>query len=151
LQHKEFQAHLIGQFIHRKLYESNPIPSMVCYEDFAVFPAMLMQAEKICYQRQGHYYYIKRSESLSSRLDASKITTLVECTLKMEKTFPQAFKNLINCHWFDIYSNHRQYLTDQQLTFVKSRVNALYSLSFFLSSDVRFSYKKRVIEALWKK
>ena len=151
LQHKEFQAHLIGQFIHRKLYESNPIPSMVCYEDFAVFPAMLMQAEKICYQRQGHYYYIKRSESLSSRLDASKITTLVECTLKMEKTFSQAFKNLINCHWFDIYSNHRQRLTDQQLKFVKSRVNALYSLSFFLSSDVRFSYKKRVIEALWKK
>lgn len=46
LQHKDFQAHLIGQFIHRKLYESNPIPSMVCYEDFAVFPAMLMQAEK---------------------------------------------------------------------------------------------------------
>ncbi|MXF96928.1 glycosyltransferase family 2 protein, partial [Escherichia coli] len=92
LQHKAFQAHLIGQFIHRKLYESNPIPSMVCYEDFAVFPAMLMQAEKICYQRQGHYYYIKRSESLSSRLDASKITTLVVCTLKMEKTFPQAFK-----------------------------------------------------------
>jgi len=151
LQHKEFQAHLIGQFIHRKLYENNPIPSMVCYEDFAVFPAMLMQAEKICYQRQGHYYYIKRSESLSSRLDASKITTLVECTFKMEKTFPQAFKNLINCHWFDIYSNHRQHLTDQQLKFVKARVNALYSLSFFLSSDVRFSYKKRVIEALWKK
>ncbi|HID9091069.1 glycosyltransferase family 2 protein [Enterobacter mori] len=151
LQHKEFQAHLIGQFIHRKLYESNPIPSMVCYEDFAVFPAMLMQAENICYQRQGHYYYIKRSESLSSRLDASKITTLIECTLKMEKTFPQVFKNLINCHWFDIYSNHRQHLTDQQLAFVKSRVNALYSLSFFLSSDVRFSYKKRVIEALWKK
>lgn len=151
LQHKEFQAHLIGQFIHRKLYENNPIPSMVCYEDFAVFPAMLMQAEKICYQRQGHYYYIKRSESLSSRLDASKITTLVECTFKMEKTFPQAFKNLINCHWFDIYSNHRHYLTDQQLSLVKSRVKALYSLSFFLSSDVRFSYKKRVIEALWKK
>ena len=151
LQHKEFQAHLIGQFIHRKLYENNPIPSMVCYEDFAVFPVMLMQAEKICYQRQGHYYYIKRSESLSSRLDASKITTLVECTFKMEKTFPQAFKNLINCHWFDIYSNHRHYLTDQQLSLVKSRVKALYSLSFFLSSDVRFSYKKRVIEALWKK
>ncbi|HID9624057.1 TPA: glycosyltransferase family 2 protein, partial [Enterobacter hormaechei] len=39
----------------------------------------------------------------------------------------------------------------QQLKTVKSRVTALYSLSFFLSSDVRFSYKKRVIEALWKK
>ena len=92
LQHKDFQAHLIGQFIHRKLYASNPIPSMVCYEDFAVFPGMLMQSHKIFYQRQGHYYYIKRSDSLSSRLDASKIATLVECTLQMENTFPQSFK-----------------------------------------------------------
>lgn len=39
LQHKDFQAHLIGQFMHRKLYASNPIPWMICYEDFAVFPA----------------------------------------------------------------------------------------------------------------
>lgn len=151
LQHKDFQAHLIGQFVHRKLYARNPIPSMVCYEDFAVFPGMLMQAGKIFYQRQGHYYYIKRSDSLSSRLDAGKITTLVECTLQMEKTFPRSFKHLVNCHWFDIYSNHRQHLTDPQLKLVKQRVNALYSFSFFLSGDVRFSYKKRVIEALWKK
>lgn len=150
LQHKDFQAHLIGQFIHRKLYESNPIPSMVCYEDFAVFPAMLMQSSTIVYQPQGHYYYIKRSESLSSHLDASKISTLIKCSLQMEKAFPQSFENLINCHWFDIYSNHRKYLTNQQLKLVKSRVNALYSFSFFLSSDVRFSYKKRVIEAIWK-
>lgn len=151
LQHKDFQAHLIGQFMHRKLYANNPIPSMICYEDFAVFPGMLMQSSKIVYQRQGHYYYIKRSDSLSSRLDASKIAMLVECTLQMEKTFPPSFRHLVNCHWFDIYSNHRQHLTDQQLKLVKQRVNALYSFSFFFSRDVRFSYKKRVIEALWKK
>lgn len=151
LQHKDFQAHLIGQFMHRKLYASNPIPSMICYEDFAVFPGMLMQSSKIVYQRQGHYYYIKRGDSLSSRLDASKIAMLVECTLQMENTFPPSFRHLVNCHWFDIYSNHRQHLTDQQLKLVKQRVNALYSFSFFFSRDVRFSYKKRVIEALWKK
>lgn len=151
LQHKDFQAHLIGQFMHRKLYANNPIPSMICYEDFAVFPGMLMQSSKIVYQRQGHYYYIKRSDSLSSRLDASKIAMLVECTLQMEKTFPPSFRHLVNCHWFDIYSNHRKHLTDQQLKLVKQRVNALYSFSFFFSRDVRFSYKKRVIEALWKK
>lgn len=151
LQHKDFQAHLIGQFMHRKLYANNPIPSMICYEDFAVFPGMLMQSSKIVYQRQGHYYYIKRSDSLSSRLDASKIAMLVECTLQMEKIFPPSFRHLVNCHWFDIYSNHRQHLTEQQLKLVKQRVNALYSFSFFFSRDVRFSYKKRVIEALWKK
>ncbi|MCK6819281.1 glycosyltransferase family 2 protein [Enterobacter chengduensis] len=151
LQHKDFQAHLIGQFIHRKLYVNNPIPSMVCYEDFAVFPGMLMQSSKIVYQRKGHYYYIKRGDSLSSRLDAGKIAMLVDCTLEMEKKFPHAFRHLINCHWFDIYSNHRQHLTDAQLKLVKQRVRALYSFSFFFSSDVRFSYKKRVIEELWKK
>ncbi|WP_236348167.1 glycosyltransferase family 2 protein [Enterobacter cancerogenus] len=151
LQHKDFQAHLIGQFIHRRLYQSNPIPAMICYEDFAVFPGMLMQSNKIFYQRQGHYYYIKRRDSLSSQLNASKIATLVECTLQMEKTFPQQFTHLIQCHWFDIYSNHRKLLSEHQLKLVKQRVKSLYSLSFFLSSDVRFSYKKRVIEALWKK
>ncbi|EKS6647558.1 glycosyltransferase family 2 protein [Enterobacter hormaechei] len=151
LQHKDFQAHLIGQFIHRKLYESNPVPSMKCYEDFAVFPGMLMQSSKIYFQRNGHYYYIKRSDSLSSRMDSSKVSALIECTVQMERTFPQHYKHLVNCHWFDIYSNHRKYLTNQQLQIVKHRVTALYSLSFFFSGDVRFSYKKRVIEALWKK
>ncbi|MEM0705453.1 glycosyltransferase family 2 protein [Enterobacter quasihormaechei] len=151
LRHKDFQAHLIGQFVHRKLYENNPIPSLQCYEDFAVFPGMLMQSSKIAYQRQGHYYYIKRSDSLSSVLDASKISTLVECTLQMENTFPSSYRPLVNCHWFDIYSNHRTYLSDQHLALVTQRVKSMYTLSFFLSTDVRFSYKKRVIEALWKK
>lgn len=151
LQHKDFQAHLIGQFILRSLYESNPIPSMICYEDFAVFPTMLMQASKIFYQRQGHYYYIKRSGSLSSILDASKISLLVECTQHMEKVFPTRFSHLVNCHWFDIYSNHKKSLTNEQLQSVKERVSTLYSCSFFLSTSVRFSYKKRVIEAIWKK
>ncbi|HDR2375121.1 TPA: glycosyltransferase family 2 protein [Enterobacter asburiae] len=151
LQHKDFQAHLGGQFIHRKLYENNPIPSIICYEDFAVFPAMLMQSSKIFYQRKGHYYYIKRSSSLSSHLDASKITMLVECTLQMEKIFPRQFKDLVNCHWFDIYSNYKTYLIDDQLKLVKHRVKEIYSLSFFLSREIRFSYKKRVFVALWKK
>ncbi|WP_039057943.1 glycosyltransferase family 2 protein [Enterobacter sp. Bisph1] len=151
LQHKDFQAHLIGQFIQRKLYTENPIPAMICYEDFAIFPAMLMQAKKIFYQRQGHYYYIKRSDSLSSDLNASKIAPLVECTLRMEQTFPTQFRHLMNCHWFDIYRNHKKHLSADQLRTVKQRVDALYSLSFFLSKDVRFSYKKRVIKALWKK
>jgi glycosyltransferase involved in cell wall biosynthesis len=151
LRHKDFQAHLIGQFIQRRLYEDNPIPSMICYEDFAVFPAMLMQSSKICYQRQGHYYYIKRSDSLSSSLNSNKISTLIKCTLLMEKTFPPQFRHLVNCHWFDIYSNHRKLLTEHQSTIVKQRVNTLYSPSFFLSRDIRFSYKKRVLESLWKK
>ncbi|TDT51703.1 glycosyltransferase involved in cell wall biosynthesis [Enterobacter sp. AG5470] len=149
--HKDFQAHLIGQFIRRDFYQNTPIPAMICYEDFAVFPAMLMQASKIFYQRQGHYYYVKRADSLSTMLDASKITPLIDCTLSMEKTFPAQFKPLINCHWFDIYTNHKQHLTAQQTQIVKQRVDEVYSPAFFFAKDVRFSYKKRALKALLKK
>lgn len=150
LRHKDFQAHLIGQFIHRDLYLQAPIPPMVCYEDFAVFPTMLRAANKIYYQQSGHYYYIKRSESLSSALDATKITHLVDCTLAMENVFPAKFAPLMNCHWLDIYTNHKARLTPAQMAIVKSRVQQLYSAAFFFSKDVRFSYKKRALKTLLK-
>ncbi|MCS2157605.1 glycosyltransferase [Scandinavium sp. H11S7] len=149
--HKDFQAHLIGQFIHRGLYQKTPIPPMTCYEDFAIFPTLLSLSSKIFYQRQGHYYYIKHQQSLSSTLDANKITHLIECTLSMEQVLPVEFQALINCHWLDIYTNHRQHLNSSQLTEVKSRVSRVYSPYFLLAKDVRFSYKKRAIKALWKK
>jgi len=149
--HKDFQAHLIGQFIHRDLYQKKAIPPISCYEDFAVFPTMLSHASKIFFERAGHYYYVKRKGSLSSALDVKKITHLVDCTLSMESVFTPVFKPLINCHWFDIYSNHKQWLTPSQLEIVQRRVDELYSLRFFLAKDVRFSYKKRAFKTLWKK
>jgi glycosyltransferase involved in cell wall biosynthesis len=149
--HKDFQAHLGGQFIHRSLYLQSPIPPVSCYEDFAVFPDMLMNSSKIYYQRQGHYYYIKQQTSLSSTLDANKITHLVDYTLNMERVFPPEFQPLMNCHWFDIYTNHKQRLNSLQLEIVKQRVDQIYSLTFFFARDIRFSYKKRAIKALWKK
>jgi glycosyltransferase involved in cell wall biosynthesis len=149
--HKDFQAHLIGQFIHRDLYQKVPIPAMTCYEDFAVFPTMLCLAKKIFFQPEGHYYYIKRPLSLSSALDAGKITHLIACTLSMEQAFPEELQPLINCHWLDIYTNHKQHLNYSQFVEVKSRVSRVYSSRFLFSKDVRFSYKKRAIKALWKK
>lgn len=149
--HKDFQAHLIGQFIHRDIYQKKAIPPISCYEDFAVFPTLLSEASKIFFQRDGHYYYIKRKGSLSNTLDAVKITHLVDCTLSMESVFPATFKPLINCHWLDIYTNHKQRLTSLQLETVQQRIDELYSGRFFLAKDVRFSYKKRAIKALWKK
>ncbi|KNC94291.1 glycosyltransferase family 2 protein [Trabulsiella odontotermitis] len=149
--HKDFQAHLIGQFVRRDLYLQSPIPPLSCYEDFAIFPKMLANARRITYQRDGHYYYIKRPNSLSSALDASKITHLVDCTLSMEQVFPPEFQHLMNCHWFNIWTNHKQRLTPLQLETVKSRINKVYSLAFFLSKDIRFSYKKRALKELWKK
>ena len=149
--HKDFQAHLIGQFVHRDLYFQSPIPPLNCYEDFAVFPRMLVNASRITYQRDGHYYYVKRPDSLSSSLDANKITHLFNCTINMEQVFPSEFQQLMNCHWFNIWTNHKQRLNSLQLETVKSRVENIYSLEFFLSKDIRFSYKKRALKALWKK
>jgi glycosyltransferase involved in cell wall biosynthesis len=149
--HKDFQAHLGGQFIHRNLYQQFPVPPISCYEDFAVFPKMLSHSKKIYFQRQGHYYYIKNQGSLSGVLTPTKITHLVNCTLDMEQVFPDEFTPLINCHWLDIYTNHKQRLNSSQFEIVKSRVAQLYSYKFFLAKDVRFSYKKRAITALWKK
>lgn len=149
--HKDFQAHLIGQFVSRDLYLQSPIPPISCYEDFAVFPGMLMNARHIIYQPNGHYYYVKRPNSLSSSLDANKINHLFDCTLNMEQVFPPEFKHLMNCHWFNIWTNHKQRLNALQLETVKTRIKQVYSLAFFLSKDIRFSYKKRAIRALWKK
>lgn len=149
--HKDFQAHLIGQFIRRDLYLQSPIPPISCYEDFAVFPRMLVNSSRIFFQRNGYYYYVKRPNSLSSALNASKITHLVDCTLSMEQVFPSEFQHLINCHWFNIWTNHKQKLNSLQLETVKKRIDKIYSVAFFLSKDIRFSYKKRALKALWKK
>lgn len=149
--HKDFQAHLIGQFIHRDLYQKKAIPPISCYEDFAVFPTMLSHASKIFFERVGHYYYVKREGSLSSDITPEKIAHLVDCTLKMEEVFPDKFAPLINCHWFDIFINHWIHLTSSQREIVQRRINKLYSWRFFMSKDVRFSYKKRALQALWKK
>ncbi|MGU3414927.1 glycosyltransferase family 2 protein [Enterobacteriaceae bacterium C34A] len=149
--HKDFQAHLIGQFIHRDLYLKFPIPPMTCYEDFAVFPAMINFASKIYYQRHGCYYYIKRNDSLSSVIDRLKIDALVSCTLSMEKVFAKKFTPLIGCHWLDIYTRYQHMLNESDKKIVTQRVSNLYSLKFFLATDVRLSYKKKALKALWKK
>jgi len=151
LVHKDFQAHLIGQFIRRDLYLKSPIPPLSCYEDFAIFPEMLLNAERISFQRHGHYYYVKYPNSLSNTPDASQITHLVDCTLKMEKLFAAEFEHLINCHWFNIWTRHQERLTPLQREIIKKRIDKVYSLAFFLSKDIRFSYKKRAIKELWKK
>jgi hypothetical protein len=145
LQHKDFQAHLIGQFIHRKLYENNPIPSMVCYEDFAVFPGMLMQSSKIVFSVRDTI--ITSNVTTVCRAVSTPVKSLrwLNAHYRWKKHSLVLFRHLVNCHWFDIYSNHRQHLTDLQLKLVKQRVNALYSLSFFFSRDVRFSYKKGLL------
>ncbi|WP_435928369.1 glycosyltransferase family 2 protein [Dryocola sp. BD613] len=149
--HKDLQAHLIGQFIKREIYLAYKIPAMSCYEDFYVFPQMLMAAKSIYFQYDSHYYYIKHQGSLSSTPDHEKIANLIECTQKMEEVFPKAFHHLILCHWLDIFIKHRALLKDtSQRDSVKKHILMTYSPAFFLNTAVRFSYKKKALSTLWK-
>jgi glycosyltransferase involved in cell wall biosynthesis len=148
--HKDFQAHLIGQFILRSHYQAEPIAPMTCYEDFFVFPAIVMRSQNIWFQKQGHYYYIKRENSLSNDLDNVKIQNLIICTEKMQNIFPGKFHCLVLCHWLDILVKQKQWLTEAQTEAVSRQVQSLFSFSFFLSPNVRFSYKKKALKYLWK-
>lgn len=150
--HKKIQAHLGGQFIKRDIYLSNKIPPMSCYEDFYVFPSMLMSANNIYFQQDGHYYYIKNNESLSATPNPDKIANLVICTIRMSEILPSHFQHLILCHWLDIYIKNRAWLRDaKQQDIVKKHVLMTHTLGFFLNTSVRFSYKRKALSTLWKK
>lgn len=149
--HKDLQAHLIGQFIKRSIYLNNEIPAMTCYEDFYVFPRMLMNAVNIYFQFDSHYYYIKRQGSLSSTLDSIKINNLLACTVKMENDLPDRFHHLILCHWLDIYLKYNNLLQDEEhKNIVKKHVLQSHSLGFFINRHVRLSYKRKALSTLWK-
>ncbi len=150
--HKDLQAHLIGQFIKREIYLANKIPAMTCYEDFYVFPMILMVASNIYFQYDSHYYYVKHRGSLSSTPDEEKIANLIECTQKMEEVFPERFQHLILCHWLDIFIKHRALLKNKkQRAIVKKHVLMTHSPAFFLNTTVRLSYKRKALSTLWKK
>ncbi|MCT4700814.1 glycosyltransferase [Enterobacteriaceae bacterium H20N1] len=149
--HKDLQAHLIGQFIKKEIYLHHKIPAMACYEDFYVFPQMLMDASSIYFQYDSHYYYIKHQGSLSSTPDEDKIANLIDCTLKMEEVLPNDFHHLVLCHWLDIFIKHKALLNDKhQKDIVKKHVIMTHSPGFFLNSTVRFSYKRKALSTLWK-
>lgn len=150
--HKDLQAHLIGQFIKKEIYLEHKIPAMTCYEDFYIFPMILMASSNIYFQYDSHYYYIKHKGSLSSTPDEEKIANLIDCTQKMEEVFPKAFHHLILCHWLDIFIKHKALLKDKkQRDIVKKHVLMTHSLAFFLNTTVRLSYKRKALSTLWRK
>ncbi|WP_435946688.1 glycosyltransferase family 2 protein [Dryocola sp. BD586] len=149
--HKDLQAHLIGQFIKREIYLKHKIPAMTCYEDFYIFPDVLMDSKEIYFQRDSHYYYIKRAGSLSSTPDDDKISNLIFCTQKMEEVLPKKFHYLILCHWLDIFIKYGNLLKNKsQREAVKKHVLMTHSPGFFLNTAVRFSYKRKALSTLWK-
>lgn len=149
--HKDIQAHLIGQFIKREYYLENIIPSMTCYEDFFVFPNILSSSQKIYFLRKGHYFYIKRSGSLSNSPDRQKLTNLIICTEKMTELLEKKFYPLILCHWLDVYLKHTKLLQkSDEMDIVRKYIRETWTFRFLSSPNVRLSYKRKSINLLYR-
>ncbi|WP_337263248.1 MULTISPECIES: glycosyltransferase family 2 protein [unclassified Serratia (in: enterobacteria)] len=152
LLHKDFQAHLIGQFIKRTLLQANPIPEFTCYEDFYVFPQILTQSQHIVFSRASHYLYIKRNSSLSNSPSAEKIHNLFLCTEKMDTLFGPKFHDLVLCHWLDIELKQKIWIKQSvMLDTLSKKVRETRCLGFFINPAIRFSYKRKAAKLLWKK
>ncbi|CAI1929755.1 glycosyltransferase family 2 protein [Serratia quinivorans] len=152
LNHKDFQAHLIGQFIKRPLLQASPIPAFSCYEDFYVFPDLLTQSKKIVFSRESHYLYIKRDTSLSNSPSEEKMHNLFVCTERMDAIFGERFHDLVLCHWLDMQLKQKQWITEpEQLDILNKKIRDTRRIGFFFNPSVRFSYKRKAVETLWKK
>lgn len=149
--HKDFQAHLIGQFIHRDLLLSSPMPDFTCYEDFYIFPEILTKATIIVFSSESHYLYIKRADSLSNSPSEKKIHNLFVCTEKMDALFGKKFHDLVLCHWLDIQLKRKKWITDrEQLNTLQEKVQETRRIRFFINPSVRFSYKKKAAVSLYR-
>lgn len=150
--HKDFQAHLIGQFIRREILQQVPMPAYSCYEDFYVFPEILIKATNISFSASSHYLYLKHEGSLSNSPSAEKINNMIVCTERMNTLFGEAYGPLIACHWLDIVLKQDRWITDPaQRRQVDQQARRALSLRFFLHPLVRFSYKKKALKLLWKR
>lgn len=152
LNHKDFQAHLIGQFIKRPLLQASPIPAFSCYEDFYVFPDLLTQSKKIVFSRESHYLYIKRDTSLSNSPSEEKMHNLFVCTERMDAIFGERFHDLVLCHWLDMQLKQKQWITEpEKLDILNKKIRDTRRIGFFFNPSVRLSYKRKAVETLWKK
>ncbi len=152
LNHKDFQAHLIGQFIKRSLLLASPIPDFSCYEDFYVFPDLLAHSKAIVFSRESHYLYIKRDFSLSNSPSIEKIHNLFVCTERMDAIFGDKYHDLILCHWLDIQLKQKQWITaPEKLDILDKKIRDTHRIGFFMNPSIRLSYKRKAAGLLWKK
>lgn len=144
--HRDIQAHFIGQFIKRSLLTENHFPDFTCYEDAYLFPSILKGSEKIFLTKLGPYLYFKREKSLSSALDADKISMLIKATQQMDAVLDETYGNLLSCHWINLAHKYYPLISDEhEKRVVKQAIENVSSASFLMDSKVRFSLKKKYL------
>ncbi|WP_067709308.1 MULTISPECIES: glycosyltransferase family 2 protein [unclassified Erwinia] len=146
LVHRDYQAHFIGQFFSRRLFQQHAFPDFICYEDTWLFPLMLTLSTRTLYSRAGFYLYRKHAHSLSSDVNAEKIRCLIAATQNMDRVLPHAFQHLITCHWLDIANRyHTQLQNTPQGETVRTRIRQVSLLRFLLNGKIRLSYKRKML------
>ncbi|MFC7778224.1 glycosyltransferase family 2 protein [Pantoea sp. SO10] len=144
--HRDIQAHFIGQFIKRSLLEDNHFPDFSCYEDAYLFPSILKASQTIFLAKQSPYLYFKREKSLSSALDADKISMLIKATQQMDNVLGESYRNLLACHWINLAHKFYPLINDEhEKQVVKQAIENVSFVSFLLDSKVRFSLKKKYL------
>lgn len=145
--HRDIQAHFIGQFIRRSLLVDNHFPDFSCYEDAYLFPSILKASEKIFLAKFGPYLYFKREKSLSSALDAEKISMLIKATQQMDAVLGETYRNLLACHWINLAHKFYPLISDEhEKGVVKQAIENVPFASFMMDSKVRFSLKKKFLK-----
>lgn len=145
--HRDIQAHFIGQFIRRSLFANNHFPDFSCYEDAYLFPSILKASEKIFLAKFGPYLYFKREKSLSSALDAEKISMLIKATQQMDAVLGETYRNLLACHWINLAHKFYPLISDEhEKGVVKQAIENVPFASFMMDSKVRFSLKKKFLK-----
>ncbi|WP_127959416.1 glycosyltransferase family 2 protein [Serratia microhaemolytica] len=152
LHHKDFQAHLGGKFIKRSMFDKSPIPDLFCFEDFYVFPELLLNAKNIFFSRTSPYIYLKHSSSLSSTPSKEKIYNLFICIQRMEQFFDAQYSNLILCHWIDFKLKYAKWISSQeQNELVDKKIKITHRIGFFMDPSIRLSYKRKTLSLLWNR
>ncbi len=145
--HRDVQAHFIGQFIKRSLFAERRFPEFTCYEDAWLFPSILTASHHIIFSTRGPYLYFKRGKSLSSQLDASKISLLVQATQQMDEVLGEQYRNLLSCHWINLAHKFYSAIEDrQEKALVNAALKRVSLVAFLLDGKVRFSLKKKFIK-----
>lgn len=150
--HRELQAHFIGQFIRRDLLLQHRFPPFRCYEDAWLFPEILTASQHIVYADVSPYLYFKRDNSLSSKLDAEKISLLVAATQHMDEVLPARYRNLLSCHWINIAHKYQASLSQPaDRAQVQAALQKIPLPGFLLDRQVRTSFKKKYLQLKLKK
>ncbi|MEM6162426.1 glycosyltransferase family 2 protein [Erwinia sp. P6884] len=145
--HRDYQAHFIGQFFSRRLFQQHAFPDFICYEDTWLFPQMLTQSEKTLFCRAGFYLYRKHQQSLSSVINDDKIACLIAATRNLDVVLPARYQALITCHWLDVANRyHSQLRGTPEGRDLLARIRGVSLLGFLLNGKVRMSYKRKMLK-----